>query len=236
MSKSAKQARDLLLSQYQGVLSTHSVDVVGYPFGSVVPYCLNKAGEPIILISSIAQHFKNISADNRVSLIITEGGADDLQTVGRVTYIGNAEKLDVENTGCMERYYNHFPQSRDYHKTHNFYFYTLKPVRIRFIGGFGQIYWVEKEDFLKPNPFSFDEEKQMLDHMNTDHRDAIKHYCDLYTINYDESVLPEMVGIDSEGFNLRLGARVYRINFSQAVTTAMEVREALVNLARQEAV
>ena len=63
MSKSAKQvkqARDLLLSQYQGVLSTHSVDVVGYPFGSVVPYCLNKAGEPIILISSIAQHFKNI--------------------------------------------------------------------------------------------------------------------------------------------------------------------------------
>ena len=58
----------------------------------------------------------------------------------------------------------------------------------------------------------------------------------LYTINYDESVLPEMVGIDSEGFNLRIGARVHRMNFSQEVTTAMEVREALVNLARQEAV
>ncbi len=87
--KAAKQARDLLNSEYQGILCTHSLEVEGYPFGSVVPYCLGADGQPIILISTIAQHTKNISVNNKVSLISTESGSDDAQTVGRITYLGD---------------------------------------------------------------------------------------------------------------------------------------------------
>ncbi len=230
--KKAKEARKLLLSEYQAILSTHSVDVEGYPFGSVVPYCLNKEGKPIILISSIAQHTKNILSDPKVSLIATEGGADDLQTVGRITYIGNAEKLNDDDSESMERYYSYFPQSRGYHQTHDFDFYLLHPVRIRYIGGFGQIYWVEKDKFLLANPFSFEEEKGMIEHMNLDHIEAIKHYCDSYDIQYSTDDVPVMVGIDSEGFNLRSGAHIHRINFDEPVMSAIEVRKALVEMAK----
>lgn len=231
--KNSKEARNLLLSEYQAILSTHSVDVTGYPFGSVVPYCLNNVGEPVILISTIAQHTKNILSDPKVSLIATEGDADDLQTVGRVTYIGNAEKLDEDDTDSMERYYNYFPQSRGYHKTHDFNFYSIHPARVRFIGGFGQIYWIEKDDILLANPFSFDEEKRMIDHMNADHLEAIRHYCDLYEIHYSPDDIPLMVGIDSEGFHLRTGARIHRINYTEPVVTAAEVRKTLVDMAKQ---
>jgi heme oxygenase (biliverdin-IX-beta and delta-forming) len=230
--KKAKAARNLLLSQYQGALSTHSVDVAGYPFGSVVPYCLNKSGLPIILISTIAQHTKNIKSDPKVSLLVTEPDADDVQTVGRTTYIGDAEILDQNDVDSIERYYQYFPQSRDYHLTHDFNLYYIKPTCIRFIGGFGQIYWIEKEEFLLANPFGLAEEKQMLDHMNADHLDAIRHYCDVCTIFYNESQSPEMVGIDSEGFHLRIGSRIYRINFTEPVTTAGAVRKALVDMAK----
>jgi len=230
--KKAKAARNILLSQYQGTLSTHSVDVAGYPFGSVVPYCLNKSGLPIILISTIAQHTKNIKSDPKVSLLVTEPDADDVQTVGRTTYIGDAEILDQNDVDSIERYYQYFPQSRDYHLTHDFNFYYIKPARIRFIGGFGQIYWIEKEEFLLANPFSLAEEKQMLDHMNADHLDAIRHYCDFCTLYYKESQSPEMVGIDSEGFHLRIGSRIYRINFREPATTAGAVRKALVDMAK----
>jgi heme oxygenase (biliverdin-IX-beta and delta-forming) len=230
--KKPKEARKLLLSEYQAILSTHSVDVEGYPFGSVVPYCLNKDGKPVILISAIAQHTKNILSDPKVSLIATEGGADDLQTVGRITYIANAKKVSDKDIDSMERYYSYFPQSRGYHQTHDFDFYQLDPVRIRFIGGFGQIYWVEKEDFILPNPFSFDEEKSMVDHMNKDHLVAIKHYCHSYDIQYSEDDVPVMVGIDSEGFNLRCGEHIHRINFNEPVKTAVEVRKVLVEMAR----
>lgn len=227
----AKDARKLLLSEYQAILSTHSVDVPGYPFGSVVPYCLNKAGKPIILISAIAQHTKNILSDPKVSLTVTEGGADDLQTVGRITYIANAEKMD-DDQDSIERYYQYYPQSRDYHKIHDFDFYQLQAVRIRFIGGFGQIYWVEKDDFLLVNPFTFEEEKGMIDHMNLDHVEAIKHYCDANGIQYSADDSPIMVGIDSEGFNIRSGARIHRINFIEPVMSELEVRKALVAMAK----
>jgi putative heme iron utilization protein len=230
--KKSKDARNLLLSEYQAVLSTHSVDVMGYPFGSIVPYCLNKEGLPIILISTIAQHTKNIISNPKVSLIVTEGGADDSQTVGRVTYLGDAELIDEKDIDSGERYYNYFSQSRDYHLTHDFNFYVIKPVRVRFIKGFGQIYWIEKGDFPLANPFSFDEEKQMIDHMNADHLDAIRHYCDLCAIDYKIPLLPEMIGIDSEGFHLRVGSRIHRINFIEPVTTAGAVRKALVDMAK----
>ena len=68
----ATAARNLMLSEYQGVLSTHSLDAPGYPFGSVAPYCLDRKGRPVILISNIAQHTKNLKANPKVSLIVME--------------------------------------------------------------------------------------------------------------------------------------------------------------------
>ena len=233
-SESAKQARDLLLQEYQGILCTNSNEMPGYPFGSVVPYCLDRYGQPVILISTIAQHTKNILSDNKVSLIVTEGDADDLQTVGRVTYIGDARKLDEQDNDTMERYYEYFPQSRGYHKTHDFDFYTIDIQRVRYIGGFGKIYWVEKDKFLMPNPFDHEKEQGMLQHMNKDHADAIRHYCDLFDIHLTDKQMPVLAGIDSEGFHVRIGKRIHRINFKEPVNTGEEVRKALVEMARQE--
>ncbi|NIP49877.1 MAG: HugZ family protein [Gammaproteobacteria bacterium] len=231
---SAKEARDLLLQQYQGILCTNSVEMPGYPFGSVVPYVIDYTGQPVILISTIAQHTKNINADNKVSLIVTETGADDIQTVGRVTYIGDATRLPDGDEYPMQRYYEYFPHTRDYHKTHDFHFYTLSLNRVRYIGGFGDIHWLDRKAFLRPNPFSFDEEQAMIRHMNNDHVDAIRHYCELYDITLKETDTPVMAGIDSEGFHLRIGRRIHRISFSKPVTTNTEVRQALVELAKRE--
>ena len=61
-----------MLEENFGVLSTISVDVEGYPFGSVTPYCMDRMSRPIIYISPIAQHTKNIVADSRVSLTVIE--------------------------------------------------------------------------------------------------------------------------------------------------------------------
>jgi heme oxygenase (biliverdin-IX-beta and delta-forming) len=229
----AKQARALLNSQYYGVLCTHSVDLAGYPFGSITPYCLNRDGQPIILISTIAQHTQNIIANNKVSLIATERDVDDAQAAARVTYIGDANPIATNDNETVERYYSYFPFSRDFHKTHDFNFYTIDLVRARFIGGFGKIYWVEKTDFLKANPFSMQEENDMLNHMNTDHQESMQQYCDLFDIAYNNESQPIMAGIDSEGFHLRIGAQLHRIEFEHPATTAMEVRQAMVSLAKR---
>jgi len=231
-STAGREARDLLLGCYDGVLSTLSVAVAGYPFGSVVPFCLDRQGNPIILIADIAQHTRNIRHDPRVSLIVFDRAAPDLQANGRLTLLADAEAVEQDDD-TPERYYRYFPESRDYHLTHGFQFWRLKPRRVRFIGGFGAIHWLEPGEVIAPNPFSRDEEHSMVEHMNADHVDAMRAYCKGLVDQAAAPLEPRFAGCDGEGFHLRVAGRIVRIRFDSPVSAPQQVRGALVALARR---
>ena len=243
--KAGKHARELLLKEYRGVLSTHSKAMPGFPFGSVVPYCLDAQGWPLILISRIAQHTHNLGQDAKCSLLVGERGAEDVQAVGRLTLLAEARQLCDEAAieAAAARYYRYFPQSRDYHRVHDFDFWVLAPVRWRYIGGFGAIHWLDRVALA--NPFAAaagavaataaaadadDVEQGMLEHMNRDHAAAIAHYVELAGLPGDAPA--ELVGIDSEGFHLRIGQSLYWLAFPTSCNSPTEVRQALVQLAR----
>ncbi|MGH8659580.1 MAG: HugZ family protein [Gammaproteobacteria bacterium] len=228
------EARRLLLRGYHGVLSTLSVEAPGYPFGSVVPYCLDRRGWPVILISRIAQHTKNIQADPKVSLIVQEDGVQDIQAAARLTCLANAEPIAEGDTDTPARYYRYYPQARGYHQTHDFEFYRLALMRARYIGGFGRIHWLEPGQLVRPNPFSSGQERSMVQHMNDDHQEAMARYCKSQGIPVPADGKPAMAGIDGEGFHLLLGTRIVRFDFDRAVTTPLEVRAKLVTMARAD--
>ena len=230
MSNSALTARQLLNHQSTGVLSTHSIDVEGYPFGSIAPYTLNHDGEPIILISDIAQHTRNIKRNNKVSLTVFDPQADDPQSGGRLTWIGDARPVDQSDDETRNRYLRYFPSSESYFETHDFSFYRIALRRARFIGGFGQIFWIEPDAMLIKNPFR-ETERGILEHMNRDHQQALFHYCKVFGRPDAEAVT--MTGIDSEGFDLLTDQRKLRIDFDSPIRTSEEARAALVRLARQ---
>ena len=153
MSSEATAVIKLIDQQSFGILSTYSVDVEGFPFGSVTPYSLTDDKHPLILISNIAQHTKNIIKDNRVSLMVLENlqdGTQDPQKHGRASILGRATPLDSQaDEAKYENYYQQFPESRAYQNTHGFQLYEIKPVRIRYIGGFGKIFWLEPEQLAE---------------------------------------------------------------------------------------
>ena len=222
-------ARRLFLESSFGVLSTISVDVPGYPFGSVTPYCADRENRPVIYISPIAQHTRNITADARVSLTVFEnnGNSDDVQAQGRITCIGDARLLDPGDNDTPERYFRHFPPARQYANTHSFEFFRLDLVRVRFIGGFGQIYWIEPEEFATANPFSEEQESRILQHMNNDHPDALAGYAGgKPTI---------MTGIDAEGFDLLAAGKKMRLFFEAPIRSVEEARQALISMTKRTA-
>jgi putative heme iron utilization protein len=229
MSDKAIKARALLNHQSVGVLSTHSVDIPGYPFGSITPYVLNYQSEPVILISDIAQHTRNIKHDNRVSLTVFDQSLDDPQASGRLTWIGDAAPVESLEAGLRERYLRYFPAAESYFNTHDFSLYVIQLRRARFIGGFGQIYWVEPADMLLENSFQRSE-PGIVDHMNQDHQKALFHYCQALKGVTVETVA--MTGIDREGFDLLANGRKLRIDFDAPISTLEEARAALVKLAR----
>lgn len=225
-------ARRLFSSCYDGVLATNSVDMPGYPFGSVLPFCCDRQGYPLLLVADIAQHTRNMQRDPHVSLIVFDRTCDDLQTHGRLTLMGDVRPLadDCEHDAAT-RYFRMFPEAREFRATHNFAFWRLAPARIRYIGGFGDIHWLEPVDLMEPNPFSELEERRIVEHMNRDHLAAMCVYLGLE----DSEQAPTMTGIDARGVHLRLGGRVLRCDFGTRISNVTEAREMLARMAHNTA-
>jgi putative heme iron utilization protein len=174
-----------------------------------------------------------VLADPRVSLIVFDRSADDLQAGGRLTLLADATPIAAGDTDDIAaRYYRYFPEARDYHLTHGFAFFRLAVRRLRFIGGFGAIHWLEPEAVLDTNPFDAATEASMAAHMDADHVPAMQHYLrTLLGIDPGESV-PRFAGCDADGFHLGLGSQILRVPFKAPVKTPGDVRSALAGLAR----
>ncbi len=228
-----KEARRLFRTQELGVLSTHSKSMQGYPFGSVTTYMSTLNGEPIIYISDLAQHTRNIKQNPKMSLIAFTGGEDDANAGARLTIIGEVEKIEEEAAEKVaERFYRMFPASEKYKNTHGFDFYILKCHRVRYIGGFGAIHWISKDDWLMDDPEWSNAEDGMIKHMNQDHQDAmqlmLKHQLDI------DAKEVQMLAVNPDGFFVKADEhKPIFINFPEPALAAASVRKTLVDLTNQ---
>lgn len=224
------EAQQFLFSTHKGILSTHSSKFEGYPFGSVAPFVLNHQGMPTILISSIAEHTKNIIQNSKVSLVVFEN-EEDLQANARLTLLANAEQTDKNNDLMRQRYLRYLPQAEQYFDMHDFSFYTLHITHARYIAGFGKMGWMEGGSMQLPSNPLFIEEPGILSHMNEDHEDNLKAYCQHFHQAPANTV--EMIGIDSLGFDVRVdGEQLLRFQFDAPISNAQEARMALVAMAK----
>lgn len=228
--ETGKIARHFLREKSVGVLATHSLDVEGYPFGSVTPYIVNHKGLPTILISTLAQHTRNISANPKVSLTVFSQDLEDVQSGARLTWIGEAEALPKDDEDTKAMYLRYFPNSKNSLQMHDFSFYQIKLKRARFIGGFGQIAWVEPPAIILENPLHR-VENSIIEHMNQDHKSTMKDYCE--GLKRFVPVDVQMLGIDSEGFDILANNQKIRFSFEKLVVTAEDARAELVLLARK---
>jgi len=138
-----EEAKALLNSQEQGVLSTFSQEKEGFPFGSVIPYILDNQGRLCCWISDLAQHTKNLSQNPKASLTITPPNL--ARDKARLCLLVEAREIneDIENLKAV--YIERFPLAKQYLGFHDF-----KPVQLivqsaYYIGGFGRAAWLEWE-------------------------------------------------------------------------------------------
>lgn len=224
-----RTASEFLRARRYGVLATQSRSLPGYPFGSITPYVLAATGEPVIYISTLAEHTKNIAQDVRVSLTVFDpADADDPQAGPRLTLLADARALAGDAAAAAgERYYRYFPSARAYAGTHDFGFYALRAVRLRFIGGFGKIGWIEPADVDLANPLA-PVEVGIIDHMNRDHADAVRAYCrHFFGRDAREAAL---VGVDADGVDLLADGASLRLPFVARAADADAVRRQLIAL------
>jgi putative heme iron utilization protein len=234
----ANEALQFLRSTRSGVLSTFSAKYAGYPFGSVAPFVLDQSGQPVILISTIAEHTHNIVANPKVSLLVFAGD-DDLQANARLTLIGEAKLIDKQDVDLRARYLRYLPQAASYFDMHDFNFYRIEIAHIRYIAGFGRMGWIDGTELthtqLLASSALATQEASIIEHMNTDHVHSLVAYCKHF--HQIEATHAQMLGIDRDGFDVKVtdaqhNTQVLRFHVDQPIEDAQSARVALVAMSK----
>lgn len=210
-------------------------DFSGYPYGSLVQVASSMEGLPVLLLSGLAEHTRNLAKDRRASLLYENvGGLASPLTGLRVTLVGNiAPATEQEAT----RYLNRYPEARQYAEFKDFAFYRFLPHAAHLVAGFGRIEWLDAQHFLL-QPEACTEigsaEADIIAHMTSDHADAVARYASvlLGQAAHDKW---ELCGCDPLGCDLRDDTTHIRLPFNPPAYTATQVRRALVDHAQQTA-
>src|ERR1700753_703323 len=170
-------ARSLLRRSRQGALATLMAGC-GDPYCSLVNLASAMDGSPILLISRLALHTKNILADARVSLMLAERAAGDPLEGARIMLAGRAEQAEAGDVAALRgRYLNAHPSAEAFVDFKDFAFFRINVANAHLVAGFGRIVDLAPAQFLTDLSNAtalLEAEPGAVAHMNEDHRDAMK--------------------------------------------------------------
>ena len=231
----ARNVRNWLLSTKTATLCTSAskAGIEGYPFGSVVPFAVDRGGHPLVLIADIAAHTANLRKDPRATIFVSDPNTEgDPQSSWRVGLIGQmqrilpegkeskyAETSQVLELGEYEdihaRYVERVPKAAGYLKQHSFDYWRMNDlVTVRYIAGFGKICWIEGDRIVNQSvstEFTASAEGA-VEHMNEDHAANMIEMCTgLYGITPESA---QMKQLSTTGFIIQSSAPDHKLYFS----------------------
>ncbi len=232
----AERARTLMTSTTTGSMATMAAEDDGYPFGSIVTYALDYAGRPLLCLSDIAEHTRNLKADPKTSImVIAQSDRDtDQLALGRVTLMGEVTAVPSDETASVTAAYRASHPHAYYADFDDFAFYRMAIKSVRYVGGFGHMSWVTADAYAaaEPDPLRPDA-RGILQHMNDDHADALVAYCQAFG-GEPETTSATMLTVDRYGFDVLAvkpeGRRAVRIPFGELCDTTDAVRAATIRL------
>jgi heme iron utilization protein len=232
----AERARTLAAQAGTGTLCSLAIDPAGYPYGSFVTVAFD-SGDPVFLISQLAEHTRNLTRDPRASLLVAESRCADPLANGRVTLLGPCARIDGDADSARRAFLAAHPNASYYADFGDFAFWRLKVESVRYIGGYGRMSWIGADEWrtATPDPLA-PSAAAVIAHMNADHADAVVLYCKAFS-KATEITSASMTGIDRYGFEMsahtKNGPRPIRLAFATSVETAEEARAALIAMLRE---
>jgi len=225
--------RRLMRRQTHAALAT-SRD--GHPYVSLVALAFDYGASPLLLLSDLAQHSRNIAVDARVSLLF-DGGAPQHPPVDplaepRLTLLGEAVRCD--DASLLSCFTARHPSAAAYAEFGDFHLYRVTIGRGHLVAGFGRISWIESAPlrFIGGGAALAAAEREIVEHMNADHAEAVALFAE--RLARQAGAGWRMTGIDPEGIDLRRpvgeGGETARLDFPAPVLDPQTARQALIAL------
>jgi putative heme iron utilization protein len=222
-----EEPRRLWEGSFRAVLSTHSQAEPGYPFGSVVPYCLDGGGRPILLLSHLAQHCRNLDTDPHCAFTVFEQTQGDLQQSERLTCLADCSRIAPEAPAVAQRYFRYFPKTQVYFEQLGFRFYRLIPRRFHYNGGFATARWLGPERILRPSTLDQRAQADTCSDLERTHQPLLRSWI---PASEDGEDALHVAGADQRGLDLRRGDQLTRIFFPHPMDTPAQIADYLEGL------
>ena len=230
----AEEARTLVAASNAGTLATLCED--GSPWASLVAYGVLGDGSPVLFVSRLAQHGRNLVREPRASLSVAAHPAgDDVLASGRVTLAGVAER--PEGGAALDRYLEAVPAAKAYAGFGDFTLWALRVDRVRWVGGYGRMASATAGAYAdaEPDPVG-PSAAYAIAHLNEDHADALLVMARALG-GHPDATSAECQAIDRLGLDLFVttprGVAFARLAFAEPVTVPGGLRGATVELARR---
>ena len=207
----------------------------GAPFASLVTVATTPAGEPVMLLSTLAVHTRNLARDSRASLLLVAPGGEggDPLAGARLTLTGRVGAKESDPL-LRRRFLSRHAEASGYAGFADFGFHRFTVEGAHLVAGFGRIVALTPAEVLTDCSDAgklVEHEEGAVEHMNSDHADAIGLYATKLL------GLPagdwQLTGADPEGIDLRLGALRGRLDFPERITTPGDLRGVLVHFAKE---
>ncbi|HEY3794853.1 MAG TPA: DUF2470 domain-containing protein [Bradyrhizobium sp.] len=228
----SRLARSLLRRSRQGALATLMASS-GDPYCSLVNVASHPDGSPILLISRLALHTRNILDDSRVSLMLDERTAGDPLEGARIMLAGRAEQAKGDDEPVLRRrYLAAHPSAEAFVEFKDFSFFRIRPVDAHLVAGFGRIVDLKPLQFLTDLADAatlLEAEQSAIEHMNADHREAMNLYAT--RLLGAEPADWRCTGCDPDGIDMQAGNATLRLDFPQRIATPAALRQKLKQLA-----
>jgi len=203
----------LLHRMSEGTLATHSREPHDFPYPTALPFAPTARHLPMLLISHLAEHTRNLHADARAGFLVAhpaDGGVLDGQ---RLTMLGSfAPASPEEGAELARRYLRYHPDAARYLELGDFSFWVMSVERMRYIGGFGAMGWLAGEELDALPPVSAADESSLWE------------YFDAFA-GRPENL--RLLGVDRYGCDLLLTGTRNRFTFDYPKQTNEELKAAL---------
>lgn len=227
------ECKRLLRTTRSGALATIQ-KAGGHPFATLVTVATDHNGSPVLLMSQLSAHTRNLDADPRCSILLSQGGKGDPLAHPRLTVFGRAVKQTDEavRSRLKSRFLSRHPKSALYADFGDFGFWRMEVDGAHLNGGFARAADYPAQTILTSLAGAeglIAAEEGAIEHMNADHAEALGLYAT--KLAGEPAGRWRATGLDPEGMDLAAGDLTARIPFPARITGPGDLRDVLVKLA-----
>lgn len=231
----AEQARTVAASTNTGTLATLTRD--GDPWASLITYGL-LGGDPVLCVSELAEHGRNLAHDRRASIaVVAPTAGDDPLASSRITLAGVVEQPTGDDAAAArEAHLAAVPAAKYYIDYRDFALWVLRVQRVRWVGGYGRMDSATGAEYAaaRPDPVS-PHAARAIAHLNADHADALLAMARTLG-GYPDTAAARCTGADRYGLDLHVstprGVAYTRVGYPEPLDEIGELRGAATELAR----